>query len=120
MASDQIRQKAIEASRQIVSTGDGQDLIYVAKMLEIQQYAVDTAPDAGDYPFLAAESNARGVTMAEQAASWQGTISEWIQLAATMEARQVVAGLAIEAAASAAEVDQALASFTIVDLLQGD
>lgn len=91
----------------------GQEMIYLAKEKEAQEYlAADPAPvDLTPYPFLAAESDATGQTPAEVATIYLSNAAHWRSVGAQLEAARMAASTAIAAAQTPAEAAQAADAF---------
>jgi hypothetical protein len=87
----------------------GQEMIYLSKEREAAAYLAG-AP--GDYPFLTAEVGETGETVAQVAQVVLNLAAGWRVIGAEIEALRVRANAAVTAAATLAEVDAALASFT--------
>jgi len=75
---------------------------YVRKEAEARGYLAAEEPDDGDYPMLAAEAAARGVTVATLAGEVITAADAYTALAAGVEAARAGARIAIEGAASIA------------------
>jgi len=104
-----IRQLSGETRATYISVIPGQEMIYLAKEREAVAYL---AGDPGDFPFLSAEVGETGETLTQVAQVVLNLAAGWRVIGAEIEALRVRANAAVNAAATLAEVDAALASFT--------
>lgn len=84
-----IDEAASEACARHLSVGNAQDLRYTEKACEIKAYLVAETPDPTDYPVMAAEAEACGVTLAEKAAEIATIRESWVALCAAIEAARI-------------------------------
>jgi hypothetical protein len=85
-----------------ITTIPGQESTYLEKEREARAWAAASGPDAEDYPMIAAEAGARGISINAQAALVVATANVWRPLAAAIEAARMGAKEAVKAAPSRA------------------
>lgn len=85
-----------------ITTIPGQESTYLEKEREARAWAAASGPDAEDYPMIAAEAGARGISINAQAALVIATANVWRPLAAAIEAARMGAKEAVKAAPSRA------------------
>ena len=101
--------RAAEAARlRWVTPGEVKQAVYAAKAAEADRLAQDADPDPADYPLLAPEAAARGLSLTEFGAVVRSTRDTWLAVAGQIEASAVTAKAAISAAADAAAVQAIL------------
>jgi len=98
---------AAEAFRlHFVSDGAGQMLTYQYKAAEAAAYLMDSSAPV---PFLAAEAEARNMTIADLAAEVAARVAQWTLIGSRIEGLRMGAKAALIAAANLAEISAALA-----------
>ncbi|MCA1971911.1 MAG: hypothetical protein LDL44_03665, partial [Caenispirillum sp.] len=73
---------------------------YREKVDELRGYRAAAEPDPSDYPLMAAEATARGISLAAQADMIEAAYTAWRQIGAALAAIEAGAVAAIEAAES--------------------
>jgi hypothetical protein len=107
-AQDAIDQAAGLARARYITVAPGQEATYQAKAAEADAYVAAGSPaDTTPYPILAAEAQARGISVSDMADLVRTTRDQWTQLAATIESMRIGGKLAVDAAADHASVDAA-------------
>ncbi|WP_051272990.1 hypothetical protein [Sphingomonas phyllosphaerae] len=87
-----------EAARgRFLTAGSGQAMTYTRKETEARAWTADNSIAT---PFLSAEANARGLTLADLIAEVIGQADAWVTIGAAIEARRMGAKAAIAAAAT--------------------
>lgn len=116
-----IRDAIAAYRRQIITDLPGQDAIYQNKRSEAEAYIAAGRPtDLTPYPMLAAETGITAPTASELADLWIVLNTQWVQLAAALEAVRLSATAEVGAATTRAEIDAALTAFnTQLNALQG-
>lgn len=99
MAKVRIDDAAGRARARYITVAPGQEATYQAKAAEADAYVAAGRPaDTTSYPILAAEAQARGITVSQLADLVRATRDQWIQLAAAIEAARIGGKLAVDAA----------------------
>jgi hypothetical protein len=107
-AQNAIDQAAGLARARYITVAPGQEATYQAKAAEADAYVAAGSPaDTTPYPILAAEAQARGISVSDMAELVRTTRDQWTQLAATIEGMRIGGKLAVDAAADHASVDAA-------------
>jgi hypothetical protein len=107
-AQDAIDQAAGRTRAKYITVAPGQEATYQAKAIEADAYVAAGRPaDTTPYPILAAEAQARGISVSQIADLVRTTRDQWTQLAAAIEGIRIGGKLAVDAAADHAGVDAA-------------
>jgi hypothetical protein len=85
-----------------ITTIPGQESTYLEKEREARAWAAASGPAAEDYPMIAAEAAARGISINAQAALVIAAANAWRPLAAAIEALRMGAKGAVRAAGTRA------------------
>jgi len=100
-----------EAARQrFLSPGAAKAAVYLQKQAEAARYASDPSPAIDDYPLIKARMAATGQTAAQVADEWLARAAAWTTIAAEIERQSDLAKAAVNAAATLADVEAALAA----------
>jgi hypothetical protein len=91
----------------------GQDMVYLRKEAEAVAYLAEAAPDLGNYPMLAAEVGVTAETAHQVAQIWLYMSQAWQGIAARLEGLRLVAGNAIAAALTEADILAAYDAFEL-------
>lgn len=101
----------IEAARAALITDlPGQSMIYLAKEAEARSFLAEPEPDMADYPMLAAEVGITAPDAETLAQIWLNMADIWRNAAAGLEALRLSTAAAIDAAATPAAVEAAMAT----------
>lgn len=105
------------ARSRYITIAPGQEATYQLKANEAEAYVAAGRPeDTTDYPLLTAEANMRGVMVSELADMILSIRAQWVQKAAAIETIRLSGKLAVDAATTHEEVDQA--KQTVLDQLR--
>lgn len=93
-----------EAERlKYLTNGSGQAMVYRAKQDEAAAFNADGTVG----PFIASEAQALGLTHQQVVDRWVAMQAQWLQVAALIEAKRLVAKDAVDAAGTPAAIDEA-------------
>lgn len=99
---ERIDRKASRVRERFITSGTGQSAVYITKYEEARAYKAASSPTDSDYPYLAMESDRRGVTVANLADEVIATRNGWTDPAgATIEAERVGGKQDVRAASDA-------------------
>lgn len=112
LAAKQVDRAAETVRLRFVSEGAGQMLTYTTKAAEARAYLADSSSPV---PFLEAEAQARGMTVAALADEVAGMVEQWTAIGSRIEGSRMGAKAALTRATNLAEISMALA----VDWLTG-
>lgn len=88
-----------------LTAGSGQAMTYAEKLKELDLFLADPDPQEADYLFLSTEIGITGETLADVAASVQARRDGWKPIGAAIEGVRLGTKMAIDAAATMAELD---------------
>jgi hypothetical protein len=91
-----VDQRAEMARARFVTPGEIKQAIYGQKAVEADRLASDASPDAANYPLLAPEAAALGVTLVDLGATVRAKRDAWLAAAGQIEALCQVAKASIE------------------------
>ncbi|MFD2264365.1 hypothetical protein ACFSM5_15785 [Lacibacterium aquatile] len=94
----------------LVTPGSAQAMVYLAKEDEARRFVLDSAPDAENYPLLAAEVGVTAEDLPGVAAQVATLASAWRQAAAGIETIRLAGKKAVQEAENAASVEAVLAA----------
>lgn len=86
-----------------ITTTPGQEMTYLEKERQARAWLADADPDDADYPMLAAEAAARGLSMSAQVDLVIAQADAWRQLGAAIEGARMGAKAAVQAATTEAD-----------------
>lgn len=104
-ATARVNQEAGDVRSRYITVATGQEGTYSEKGREAREYFADPAPDPARYPYLAAEAEYTGKSLAEVAAIVKATADAWTAVNAEIEGRRRGACERIAAAGAIAEVE---------------
>lgn len=83
-----------------ITEAPGQQLTYSRKEAEARAWVAASEPELGDYPFLAAEVGATGLSAGDAAAAIIAAADQWAQIGAAIEGARIAAKRAVSEAAT--------------------
>jgi hypothetical protein len=105
IAVQRVDQFAEQIRLQYVTPGSAQAMVYQAKLAEADRWDANGNPaDLTGYPLIAAEVPLTAATAADLVATWRGMQTQWLAIAAQIEATRLTAKRDIGLAADVAGV----------------
>ncbi len=96
-----------------ITTGAGQEMIYLAKQDEAVRWIADPAPDPSTYPMISPEVGVTAQDEWQLAQLWSNMSALWLVAGAAIEGQRLRAIAAIDQAPDPAAVQRAVATFRL-------
>lgn len=112
-AVDRVNSEINDVRKQFITDISGQQMIYTSKEQEAIAFlaAVPEPTDLTEYPFLAGEIGSTGDTAAQVAQIYLNLSMQWRQVGSQLESIRIGTNVAIESAATKAEIQQIMVGF---------
>lgn len=110
-AIERIDADAVQFRASLITATPGQEMVYASKLSEARDYLASVEPSTANYPWVSAESQARGISPREAAETIISAAATWDRKGAAIEEARIRAKCAIRGATDAAGIREAEVTF---------